>query len=233
MKIEVVYRTRLGLENDIVGDYEKLWDTGRDDADVMFHFGDEGVIKAHKFILTTRLAHFRNVFAAGMTESRSNKIVIRDSDLETFTLFLRYLYCGKLAKDLPMDTYVGLFTLANKYDVPRLFAHCLVNVRKKLSLNSAKDLSEDINKLVDLARVINVAVIEEACKEELSKIVSKAEPSVVVSVLILAHSFEWTELKKKYAARLTAVKSSVDADASLRASLEAYPVLVVDLLLKN
>ena len=55
-----------------------------------------------------------------MKEGQGEPVVIPDTDKETLDLFLSFVYSGKLAPSLSLDTYLNLLDLGAKYSVTTL-----------------------------------------------------------------------------------------------------------------
>ena len=61
-----------------------------------------------------------NRFNSTMKEGQGEPVVIPDTDKETLDLFLSFVYSGKLAPSLSLDTYLNLLDLGAKYSVTTL-----------------------------------------------------------------------------------------------------------------
>merc|ERR1712142_1085097 len=112
------------LSSDLI----ELYNSG-DKADVTFVFADGVIFRAHKLILTTRVAFFKKMFTSGMKESLTDSVDMSHTDERSFDIFLRYVYGGQLPNDLliPKDIE-SLLTFADMYDVPDLTADCLAKL---------------------------------------------------------------------------------------------------------
>ena len=91
-----------------------------DDEIVKFIFEETGRwIKAHKWVLTSKLSLFESMFSGGMREGQTNKIEVYDSEYETYYAFLEYLYTGEINK-LNSKYLIDLFELADKFCIDDL-----------------------------------------------------------------------------------------------------------------
>ena len=67
------------------------------DADFLFVFGDKALL-AHKWILQARVPYFQSMFSSGMVESIASRVEIKDADVESFKVVLKFIYSGRLPK---------------------------------------------------------------------------------------------------------------------------------------
>jgi len=109
-------------------DQIKLY-TSRVDADVTFVFST-GQIQAHKLILTNRVPYFQTIFGSGMKESLTNRVNMPETDMESFDVFLRYIYGGQLPSEFDVEQQLNF---AKMYDVPGLIADCLPKLKAHLA----------------------------------------------------------------------------------------------------
>ena len=72
-------------------------------ADIKFKLSD-GELTGHKWLLSARLPFFKNMFEAGMTESKTGEIMVYDWNRSTYDSFLRHLYYGE---ELPRLEEIG------------------------------------------------------------------------------------------------------------------------------
>ena len=87
---------------------------------VKFIFEETGrCIKAHKWVLTSKLSLFESMFSGGMKEGKTNKIDVYDSEYETYYAFLEYLYTGEINK-LNSKYLIDLFEVADKFCIDEL-----------------------------------------------------------------------------------------------------------------
>ncbi len=158
---QVSHSARLEMYKDLTGNsgtlgacFQSLRDSG-DLCDVTLVC--EGVeFRCHKIVLAARSDVFRAMFSNHyMKESQSNMVNITDSDPETVSQMLDFLYT-----DQPRNMYkyaLGLLPLADKYNLPRLRLEC----ERYLSDNISQIDALDILLLADkhsLTRLTDVAV---------------------------------------------------------------------------
>jgi len=87
-------------------------------SDVVFAVAGEE-IPAHKLVLTTRLPYFKSLFASGMRESTTNRVVVDDIDAPAFKQVLKFIYCGDIPEDIDSSAEVYL-PIAEKYGLEEL-----------------------------------------------------------------------------------------------------------------
>ena len=89
-------------------------------------------LRAHKWVLTTRYEYFKTLFASGMKESRTNRVVIADIDEETFENVLRFAYCCKPPDDMFYKATEYL-SIAERYGMEDLKAVCCEALKTSLT----------------------------------------------------------------------------------------------------
>lgn len=89
------------------------------------------MIKAHKAILTARVPYFERLFASGMQETESNRVVVKDATAEDFRQFLRFVYAGEKPENIEEKPWEFL-ALSEKYEIGFLKNICEINLTKKL-----------------------------------------------------------------------------------------------------
>jgi len=101
---------------------EQLWtaSTKAIMTDVLFLLGDK-TFGAHRSILSARSPVFAAMFASGMKEAKTGKVLIEDVDSSLFGIFLKFLYTGIFE---PSSRDRELFTVADKYQVETLTELC-------------------------------------------------------------------------------------------------------------
>lgn len=102
--------------------------------DVTFSLGGK-TIPAHTAILCCRSPVFAKMFQHDMLEKRSKSVVIKDIDLETFHIFLRFLYSGEV-EEKDWKAVVKLYSVADTYEVMSLRRECSQILAEKLSIAS-------------------------------------------------------------------------------------------------
>ena len=94
-----------------------------------FKFPD-GEIRAHKVILTTRVLYFEKMFSSGFKESLTGNVNLPEDDMESFDIFLRYIYGAILPNSFDVERQLHY---AKMYDVPDLVSQCLPMLKRKRS----------------------------------------------------------------------------------------------------
>lgn len=89
--------------------------------DIELVIGDT-TFKAHKFVLVANSTVFRAMFQHNLKEKQEASIKIDDTNVETFRVFLKYLYTRQI--DNVNDVTEDLMILADKYDVQSLKDNC-------------------------------------------------------------------------------------------------------------
>ncbi|KAF8771048.1 Speckle-type POZ protein like [Argiope bruennichi] len=103
-------------------------------CDVIFQIGTE-MLQAHKSILCSRSPVFCAMFDSDMKETVNKKVDIIDMDIDTFDLFLLFLYSETL-EDLTWDSATKLLYAANKYQVESLKIECTSFLMSNISVDN-------------------------------------------------------------------------------------------------
>uniref|UniRef100_T1JPJ0 BTB domain-containing protein n=1 Tax=Strigamia maritima TaxID=126957 RepID=T1JPJ0_STRMM len=126
---------RHGQATDMVFEIESV----QDETDtVIDHTGGEPVnrstrqrevqtyeIHAHRVIVAARCDWFRRALLSGMKESIDRKIIIHDTNLTIFRLFLEYLYEGQVeTSKLSIDQLADIMLLCDQFEVDTLKQIC-------------------------------------------------------------------------------------------------------------
>ena len=126
-------------------------------SDVKFVFPDtESTIPAHKYVLAVSSPVFFAMFYGKMAECRDT-IDIVDSDSDIFLQFLRFIYCDQ-ADFQDVDCAIGVWYLAEKYDIPPLVRECVTFIDGNVAPPSAFDV-------IHCARKFNAQELETVCWE--------------------------------------------------------------------
>jgi len=112
---------RSGDMEELSRDFERLLQQEAS-SDVICEVDGEEV-PAHKIILSTRLSYFQKLFNAGMSETTTNRVIIKDVDATSFKAVLKFLYSGRLPEDLKTSAKNYLH-VAEKYDIRELKEAC-------------------------------------------------------------------------------------------------------------
>lgn len=106
---------------------EKQWDNALNGRRTDIIFLVEGKeIHAHKTILSITSDYFDSLFHSGMSESKKEKIEIKDYPYAVFQMMLKFVYTGVVDKTQVEDIglIVQLFALANEYALDHLVKLC-------------------------------------------------------------------------------------------------------------
>ena len=221
ISIKITYKTEIDHRNErILSDFERLW-RSQEYADVKLSFRD-GELTAHKLVLVARVDHFKELFASGMEESRTNTIRINDFWVESFRLVLEFVYTGRIRADYDHQQLLHLFSIADKYGMADLFSYCLVTLRDWIP--RLDDPLIVVPKFITLSTTIDAPVIKEVCEAELRVMVNRGQ---VVEPLILAHLEGFADLKRKC---LREMKSDGHRIGSAGDKLTAYPQLMLEII---
>jgi len=117
-------------------DFKALLTSARH-TDVKLKVGDKE-FQAHKSVLAARSQVFDSMFSQNMLENISGVINISDCDADVFEAFLTFLYSGQL-DEIPSSIVVGLYDIADKYDLPELKKECVKRLIIELSVDSVCD----------------------------------------------------------------------------------------------
>lgn len=140
-----ILNSPLNLES-LSDDLTKLFN-GNLMTDVQLVCGDNK-FHAHKLILASRSNVFSAMFENKMAESKSGVICIEDIDASVMSVFLKYLYSGKIDDELPEDTIIKLYAVGDKYAVYALMKICSNFMAKNLT-------QENFSKILTLADLHN------------------------------------------------------------------------------
>lgn len=137
----------------LADDYHRLF-VSRESSDVVFAVAEEE-IPAHKLVLTTRLPYFERLFASGMRESRTNRIVVDDIDACAFKEVLKFIYCGVFPKDI--DSSAGIYLpIAEKYGIQELKEKSSRALRLGIR-------TENVIERVIMAHLVQCSSLKETC----------------------------------------------------------------------
>ena len=110
--------------------YESLFESG-DSSDAVFQVGDVE-IPVHKLILSTRYEYFKTLFASGMKESMTNRVVLEDADVDTIREVLRFVYRSLPPANLE-DKAVQYLPIADRYGMEDLKSICSASLQMLIS----------------------------------------------------------------------------------------------------
>lgn len=93
----------------------------------------------HQNILMARSTVFEAMLSHDMTEKNEGVIDVPDCDPESMQEFLHYVYCGKV-ENWSSDIALGLYYLADKYNIIPLKGKCTEFLKKSLSISTVCDI---------------------------------------------------------------------------------------------
>ena len=103
-------------------------------SDVSFKV-EEGSIKAHKALVTSRCDVISTMFNGRFAESSHKEITIGDTSLPALLAYLEYLYTDH--SPIESSDAVGILELANRFGTPRLVALCELYISKMVEKATA------------------------------------------------------------------------------------------------
>ncbi|GBC02016.1 hypothetical protein RclHR1_04410009 [Rhizophagus clarus] len=136
---------------DVIGDYEKLFDS-EEGCDTIFYVGENGnVVRAHSIILRTRSLYFRTAFT-GKRADRNNGMFTfrkRNIDLQVFKIILKFIYCGSIKlTDLQGPEILKIIMGAEEFTVRPLINY----VKKFLNENKLQLL---VSQPIEIFKIIH------------------------------------------------------------------------------
>ncbi|XP_044754508.1 uncharacterized protein LOC123313618 [Coccinella septempunctata] len=121
------------------------------------------IIKAHRVVVASRCDWFRKALLSGMKEDIDKKIVIHETNPETFKIFLGYLYSGKLSpSETTHEQLVDLVVLSDRFEVDPLKQAC------EMALEATIDTDNAIY-LLSLADSYNAKTLKVNCLDFIAK----------------------------------------------------------------
>ena len=87
-------------------------------------------IPAHKVILY-RVPYFKALFESGMTETKMNRLQVKDFDAASMKAVLKFIYCAKLPEDWDVN-YTNYLPIADHYGLDDLKYACSEALLKNL-----------------------------------------------------------------------------------------------------
>ncbi|XP_071033425.1 speckle-type POZ protein B-like [Parasteatoda tepidariorum] len=108
-------------------------------CDVKIRVEDE-IVQAHKSILAARSPVFHAMFQLDMVEAKAGIVDIQDVDIDTFKVFMNYIYCDTVDK-MDYDGAKNLLIVAEKYEVLRLKEMCGSFLKSEISDRNACEIA--------------------------------------------------------------------------------------------
>ena len=106
-------------------------------SDVLFRL-DDGVVHAHKMILSNRCEFFAAMFRSGMRETIEGEITLPNVSKKVFLALMEYVYTDSVVMEV--DVAVDLFKLADIYGLERLTNICVSVVKRNLNTLNATSI---------------------------------------------------------------------------------------------
>lgn len=207
-----------GPKSPVVGD--KHWQTSRANvrernmfmfknellSDVTFKVGKDEenceVIHAHRYVLATASPVFFAMLFGDLAETK-NTVDVKDCDPESFTEFLRFVYCDHA--NLNPNSVLGVLYLAKKYIIPVLVKQCVFYLMENITIDNvlevlhcARCFSEKLERhcwsLVSRKtyEIVNTEAFLDLDKSLLSAILER--DSLTINEIDLFHAVEnWSE----------------------------------------
>lgn len=164
----------VGLKYNMFPNFEHLYDS-KLFSDMIVSVGNK-IFNIHRLVLAARSPVFEVMFQNKMRENSENKLVIEDSDEETFEVLLRYFYTGETGP-LNTDLALNLLVLADKYDVPELKAEIADYLKCEISIENA------------------LAILTEAYLHNATELENEAVEFVGINLRTLMSSSNWKEFR--------------------------------------
>lgn len=121
----------------LIQDYKNVLLDGRN-HDLILKIGDKE-LRAHQDILRARSRVFQSMLDHDMKEKSSGIIDVPDCDPRAMELYLSYVYCVTVeAHD--QSNMLGLYYIADKYDMKGLKEDCSKFIKKSLSTTNICDI---------------------------------------------------------------------------------------------
>ena len=110
-------------------------------SDVTFRVGKDDfnseVMHAHKYVLATASPVFFAMLYGDLAENTST-VDVKDCDPESFTEFLRFVYCDQ--SNLNSNSVLGVLYLAKKYIIPVLVKQCVSYLMENIAIDNVLEV---------------------------------------------------------------------------------------------
>jgi hypothetical protein len=139
--LDSFYKSRSAYHNRLAQRALELYETKQfSDIQLEIHnVSNEDEVKfipVHGSIIVARCTWFHRALSSGMKESIHKKVILHDTNLVSFEVFIKYLYIGSLEENdnsnninsinnYSIDEIIELLTLADKYEVKLIFKNFL------------------------------------------------------------------------------------------------------------
>jgi hypothetical protein len=95
----------------------------------------------HKAVLAARSDVFAAMFShKATTESKTNEVIIKDTDPDILEQLLHFVYTDKVSRDDILQSASGLLTAADKYNIPRLKTICEEAMCENIEVSNAAEV---------------------------------------------------------------------------------------------
>lgn len=188
-------------EDDFLSGVKNLFDE-KVLTDVSFVFDqDRGVtssVDAHKFVLMAVSKVFRAMFTGSIPEGSKVQMNDPEIDMESFKVFIEYLYTGKLT--INIENSSKLVYLAHKYDVKSLEEKCSEFLLKNVTSSNVHNVVQIVSKFIIITQISRLDFSSKnlktrQCREEircdiihhLTRIITQSLPNHRKFCLIFRH----------------------------------------------
>ncbi|CAM6108109.1 unnamed protein product [Calypogeia fissa] len=124
--------------------------------DVTFFVDQKPVVKAHRFILTSRSLVFKKMFDTDMAERRTGEIHVNDLSATTLQALVKFMYTAEV--QFTQACTAELFMVAQKYDIPELQEECEVELCNGV-------FQGNVLELLDFAEFYDMKLLKDACEQ--------------------------------------------------------------------
>ncbi|XP_044732009.1 uncharacterized protein LOC123294888 [Chrysoperla carnea] len=146
--------------------------TATNDSSITSINMEKATISTHRVIVAARCDWFRRALLSGMREAINKKIVIHDTSLFLFRVFLDYLYSGKLVPEtLTNEQLADLMMLSDGYELDLLKLACEQGLKRYID-------DDSVLYFLSMADQFNAKQLKTACTNYISQ-----HPSVLDSEL--------------------------------------------------
>ena len=164
MTIHIQYKRESDPAHEpMVGDMWKLLQS-EEDTDFELAFPD-GVLKAHRIILKSRVPYFQALFSSGMRDSQTKRVDIVDYSIGDFKVFLEFVYCGRIRSSLEYRQLVTVMTIADFYNMPSCVSYLFRRLRRQI--RRTDDFEGVVEAFMKSLAEIDAPIIRQVFDEEI------------------------------------------------------------------
>lgn len=114
-------------------------------------------VEAHRVIIAARCDWFRRALLSGMQEDINRKIQVHNTSPYLFSLFLEYLYSGRLeCSSLTVDQLAEMLLLSDRYELDSLKQACEHGLKSHLD-------DDSVLYFFSMADQFNAKILKSAC----------------------------------------------------------------------